>query len=287
MSKLRFGVSPAFLLSLYGDDFLPEDVVAALDRVKALGFDCFQCELVTTDKLPYWEEGGGVMVAEKAREKGLGISQMVAHFMLTAFEDEEVLYSDFGLPQIGRLFHVLDGMGFHGQVTVPIGPYVGLSELSNKQKEDARQRLIEKLRDINALAIVHDDIIALEVQPGALISGGEDILEVTESVGLDVGYNYDTGHAWASGEKRTAELPLLFGRRMYGTHLCDNDGHKNLSLAPGKGNIDWDTVIASLLRSGYTGSLDLEIFTTADLVNNEYSEALAYVASLAEKYYKS
>lgn len=227
------------------------------------------------------------MVAEKAREKGLGISQMVAHFMLTAFEDEEVLYSDFGLPQIGRLFHVLDGMGFHGQVTVPIGPYVGLSELSNKQKEDARRRLIEKLRDINALATVHGDIIALEVQPGALISGGEDILEVAESVGLDVGYNYDTGHAWASGEKKTAELPLLFGRRMYGTHLCDNDGHKNLSLAPGKGNIDWDTVIASLLRSGYTGSLDLEIFTTADLVNNEYSEALAYVASLAEKYYKS
>ena len=57
---------------------MPGDVISALPLVKEMGFDCFQCEIVSEDKLAFWEAGGAVAVAGTARKNGLQISQFVA-----------------------------------------------------------------------------------------------------------------------------------------------------------------------------------------------------------------
>ena len=282
MREYLYGVSPAYMLSVFGEGFSPDDVISVLDGIKELGFDEFQCELVSDTKLPLWEEGGAVRVAAAAKEKGLKISQMVAHFMLEYFKDEATLFSDSGIDEIKRLLAVMDLMDYRGQLTLPMGAYKELSALDDAGKARARARLGEKVGLISRLAEEQGSYIALEVQPGALICGGAEILAFARSVGENVMYNYDTGHAWASGDKTVADFPGLFGRRLTGTHLCDNDGITNLSLAPDKGTIDWDKLVGNLVKSGYSGGLDLEIFTTAEKVKGEYTAAFAKLKARVE-----
>ena len=270
MREYLYGVSPAYMLSVFGEGFTPDDVISVLDDMKELGFDEFQCELVSDTKLPLWEEGGAVRVAATAKEKGLKISQMVAHFMLEYFKDEATLFSDSGIDEIKRLLAVMDLMDYRGQLTLPMGAYKELSALDDAGKARALERLGEKVGLIARLAEEQGSYIALE------------ILAFARSIGENVMYNYDTGHAWASGDKTVADFPGLFGRRLTGTHLCDNDGITNLSLAPDKGTIDWDKLVCNLVKSGYSGGLDLEIFTTAEKVKDEYTAAFAKLKARVE-----
>ena len=271
----RYGVSPAFFLSLFGERFMPGDVISALPLVKEMGFDCFQCEIVSEDKLAFWEAGGAVAVAGTARKNGLQISQFVAHFMLRAFQDREILYSEFGLREMDRMFQVARQMEFHGPITVPMGPFDGLEHTDAEEKCFLREQLGQKMRSIVQLASGYGNPIAIEVQPKALISGASEIFDFMEATGT--GYNYDTGHAWASGATNIAQFPLLMGDRILGTHLCDNDGIENLSLCPGEGSINWAEVMKNLKKTCCRISLDLEIFTQPDLVKCKYIAGRSYL----------
>ena len=97
-----------------------------------------------------------------------------------------------------------------------------------------------------------------------------------------LGYNFDTGHAQAC--KELVELiPVRLGDRIFGTHLCDNHGYENSSLAPGDGTIDWSRLIPTLRSSGYEGSYDIEILCDGDSVDKQYQDAFSFVFPLLEK----
>jgi sugar phosphate isomerase/epimerase len=95
----------------------------------------------------------------------------------------------------------------------------------------------------------------------------------------DLGINLDTGHAWACREI-VPLLPFRLKDRIFGLHLCDNFGTENLSLAPGKGSIEWKPFMKNLLGSGYNVSLDIEIGCETENVKNEYVAGLKYISSL-------
>lgn len=276
----KYGVSPAFLLSLFGDDFTPNQVVEAIPLIKELGFDCFQCEIVDAGKLKLWEDGGAEKVKQMAVDCGLIISQFVAHLMLNSFCSADVLCSNHGIDEMRRVFGICRILGFEGQVTVPVGPFKYPENPEDKAYYVEAMR--RKFGIINAMAEENSCRIAIEVQPDALVQGSEGIIGFIESVGDNVGYNYDTGHAWASGAANVAEFPTVFGSKLFGTHLCDNDGKVNLSLCPGEGTIDWPAAMNSLVKSGYPGSVDLEIFTTADKVREKYTKGKAYLSELLQ-----
>ena len=75
-------------------------------------------------------------------------------------------------------------------------------------------------------------------------------------------------------------LPFRLQDRIFGLHICDNFGTENLSLAPGKGSIEWKPFIVNLLSSGYNGSLDIEIGCETENVKSEYAAGLKYINSL-------
>ena len=86
------------------------------------------------------------------------------------------------------------------------------------------------------------------------------------------------GHAWA--QKRLVHMvPGLLGERIFGTHLCDNFGHENLSLAPGVGSLDWTLLLRGLISNGYAGSMDVEIHCPADQTDHRYRAALTFLES--------
>lgn len=280
MMEQTFGVSPAFFLSLYGNDFIPEQVVKAVDIIKSLGFEAFQCEIVKEDKLSLWENGGAKKVYDAACQSNLVISQFVAHLMMEYFANREVLCSLRGIDEIKRIVDICDIMQFKGQITIPVGPFEGISELSAEKYIYYTEKLVEKIRTIYEYAAYAGNKIAVEVQPGSLISGLDNTANFISAVASDVGYNFDTGHAWASGAQNPAAFPKVFGKKIYGTHLCDNNGIINDSLCPGEGTINWGDVIHNLLESGYSGSLDLEIFTKPENTEEKYLKGMDYLKAI-------
>lgn len=273
MSGIKFGVSPAFLLSKFGDNFTPDQVCEAFGHIKRLGFDCYQAEIVTDDKLALWLTGGAKKVRKTADNAGLFMSQFVAHFMLDAFKDEAAVLSDYGIAEMNLVFDITAVLNEGAPITVPFGGY------PEKENQRIYQAMVEKMRIIAAEANSRGFKLSIEVQPGALIKGAEGIKQFVDSVGYNTGYNLDTGHAWASGYD-VVQYPQLLEGYIYGTHLCDNDGITNSSLRPGSSTIDFQELLTKLIMSGYNSSLDLEIFTTPDRIDEEYSEGLAYIKGL-------
>ena len=169
-------------------------------------------------------------------------------------------------------------------VTLPVGPFHADwhdPELSKPGSyASLLMRFTEKVSRLIQVVASGGRSLALEILPYSFLGGTSGFLLVAEAVGSQrLGYNFDTGHAWACKEEPTL-IPLKLGRWILGTHLCDNLGDTNLSLRPGTGSIAWKQVLENLLASGYRGSLDIEIRCPANTLEAEYSSALSYIRSV-------
>jgi sugar phosphate isomerase/epimerase len=277
-----YGVSPAFVLSGRGENFSSEDFCACLERIASLGFDAFQPELFHAERLPEWLNGGARRVAARSRALGLTASQFVAHFMMPRFASAAALRSDEGreeLKKVAELAACFEGCRI---ITLPIGPWQyapHLGEEASAQPE-LSGRFHDKLAGLLEIAAAAGFYLALEILPYSFLAGSEGFLRLHHALGSErLGLNLDTGHLWACKEP----LPLLPERLtglIFGTHLCDNGGGENLSLAPGRGSIDWPALLGALKRSGYTGSLDLEIRCPPEELESAYSAGLSSLKAL-------
>lgn len=273
MEPYLFGVSPAFFLSLCGTDFLPRDLCAALPLVRRLGFDSFQVELYSTDKLSHWLCAGAQETRDAAEHERLKVSQIVAHFLLPAFETEEAVLNGWDEARVAEVFGIAAQLCPGVTVTVPLGPYRG------KGTPEAKAALIRRLRSVAMEGARRGFPVALEIQPHALVQGAEGIRTMLDEIGYGIGYNLDSGHAWAMGE-RVEQYPRLLEGRILGTHLCDNDGVDNQSLCPGEGTIDFPALARGLAETGYRGSYDLEIFVEQGMVEEAYRKGLRFLRDL-------
>src|SRR5512137_2641683 len=144
-----FGVSPAFILSGYGNGFSLENYCEALPRIRRLGFDAFQPEIYTAAAVPEWLQGGR-RVQRIATDLGLTPTQFVAHFMLEWFASPERLGPEQGLDDLKRVIEVAQAFPACRVITVPAGqcqvewgsPAAG----SEAGWREVQQRLIEKIR---------------------------------------------------------------------------------------------------------------------------------------------
>jgi len=279
-----FGVSPAFVLSGWGEGFSPVDYAEALDVVAELEFTSFQLEVFSSDRLGEWMSGGSTLVGARADSLGLCPSQFVAHFLLSAFSSSKALQSPQGLEEMKMVVEILQAFPACTAVTLPIGGFrmdrlesVGVDSW---KYEELERRFVDKLLRFLEIVERSGRRMALEILPYSFLGGTSGLLRLLESIAsARLGYNFDTGHAWACKED-VALIPLKLGERIFGTHLCDNLGHENLSLRPGAGNVPWAAVLNNLLACGYRGSLDLEIRCPAAELKAEYGAGSAYLKSL-------
>lgn len=89
-----------------------------------------------------------------------------------------------------------------------------------------------------------------------------------------IGLVFDAGHAALRGgdvlQTARAMLP-----RLVHTHLHDNHGTRDEHLPPGRGQIDWPTLLALLRDSGYTGARLLELRPRPGEQPEQWHEELA------------
>ena len=279
-----FGVSPAFIVSLYGKQFSIQDFCQALEVVKELGFSGFQPEIFTKEALPDWINSGSKTISKKAGELGLQATQFVAHFMMEVFSTPEEVHSDSGLEDLKNVIEIAKHFDNCRVLTIPVGPFSiqwdQIQIMNPSWAMDVKKRFVEKINMFLELIKESGLVFALEILPFSVVGGIESFLEICNELNSpDLGINLDTGHAWACREI-VPLLPFRLKYRIFGLHICDNFGTENLSLAPGKGSIEWQPFMKNLLSSGYNGSLDIEIGCETEHVKSEYVASLKYIKSL-------
>jgi sugar phosphate isomerase/epimerase len=291
---IMIGVSPAYFISRYGSGFGPDDIATGLPDLAEMGYTAFQIESYYLDRVGEWSNGGLARVCDAADRHGLVISQFVGHCLLNGFIDDASLFDDTGVPELREIASMLppDRCPL---ITVPLPTFQFGSafDVSRSRVLDRLARVHEKLSAMARIVLERGLRMAVEIVPGAIIGDLVEAVRLLEAIEGELedarvprvrsaapllGVNFDTGHAWA--QKRLVHvLPGLLGERIFGTHLCDNFGHENLSLAPGEGSLDWALLLRGLISNGYAGSLDVEIHCPADQTDHRYRAALTFLES--------
>jgi sugar phosphate isomerase/epimerase len=250
------GVSPAFFFSLYSTDFSVHDYGKGLEILGKEGFSRFQLEIYKTSRLNEWEKGYP-QIKKQADELGMKATQFVAHFLSESTMNPENLLSDFGFEEMKRVVAIASNFSECKTLTVPLLPFAYPDRITIDFYKKLWDRLAYKIGTFAEIAAQADFNLALEIVPGSLLNNADGLLRIIDHTGIpNLGYNFDTGHAFNAREAVLA-LPAKLGPRIYGTHLKDS------SWSMKKGNsadpIDWKALLGALFFSGYEGSLDLEI----------------------------
>ncbi|GHV40112.1 hypothetical protein AGMMS49546_13360 [Spirochaetia bacterium] len=280
MSEIKFGVSPAYQISRYGDRFTPENVAESLSDLSAQGYSSFQLEVFHPETLNDWAYRGINKIAEAAAKFNIYPSQFVGHFLLHGFESAEALESEFGIVETRVCLDLLKPFPDCSVITVAIpGFTVPTGRVDRAGYKKLWDRFAGKIKTMLAIAEDGGKKLALEILPGSILGGLQGLLRLIDQFGsVNFGYNLDTGHAWASREL-VGLVPAMLDDRIFGTHLKDNAQAENLSLAPGRGTIPWDILVPNLLNSAYRGSWDIEIKCESGDVASEYEQGLKFLKS--------
>jgi sugar phosphate isomerase/epimerase len=276
-SAMSIGVSPAFVISMFGEKFTIANFRKALGPISESGFAAVQLEIYSDEKIGEWEKGIREL-CRQCSDLNLKVSQFVAHFAMSYFTSPSKIRSNAGHEEIKRVIGISKEIDPCPPVTIPLGPFkIDHTVDSPRAFKELRSLFLENMHALLRSAEREDARIAAEIPPFCLINGSDAFLELHELLGSDrLGINLDTGHAWARKEDVTI-LPFKLAGKIFGTHLCDNLGAENLSLAPGAGSIDWETFARNLAASGYGGGLDVEIHCRAGRVLDEYRRAREFV----------
>ena len=273
------GVSPAYFISRYSDRFTPAEVADGLAAVAELGCKSFQLEVYHREMLGEWLNGGAQLVRQRSMDLDLAATQFVAHFMMDAFADIKSLNSSSELEDLQIVLEIVSRFNECRTITVPMGSFDPDPPSSTEDYRILFEHYVEKIGRLLEWVEKTGRRMALEIMPWAFIGGIDGFLRLCEQLGTDsLGLNFDTGHAWAAKENLYL-IPAKLGKRILGTHLCDNFGHENLSLRPGTGSIDWPRIINALRAAEYTGSYDLEIICRPEEVQREYQQAYTFINS--------
>jgi len=100
---------------------------------------------------------------------------------------------------------------------------------------------------------------ALEPHPWRIVNNADAMLRLIEHVGSKaLGMNFDPSHLFPMGETPAVAILRLKGR-IFHTHISDNDASSNVHWRPGKGKIDWVSVLKALKAIGYDYVLSVEL----------------------------
>ena len=267
---MNFGVSPAWFLSLFGEAFTVHQIEQSLSRLAASGFRYWQPEIFLENALSQWTSARTEELRKRSEDLGLSARVFVAHFLGQGFSCGSALKQGSHLSLLKTVLEALERWLEISVVVIPVPSFTFQGPVSHALYGEWLDAMSDKLLSLARLVESSGRQLALELMPGNLFGGSAGLAAFLERDGMEnIGVNYDTGHFHASGESQAMLLGRL-GSRIISTHICDNDGIRNLSLAPGDGTVDWQQVTEGLGSVGYRGSYDLEIRCPAGMVEESY-----------------
>lgn len=282
---MNIGVSPAYFISKYGEDFSPDDIIHELPILQKMGFNAIQLEITKQEYLEQWDSDLIEKLSLRCNACSIDVSQVVAHHWITTFTSAEALSYGLIIDEIENFLQIASQLPNCKKLTVPLGRFIPDKLAIAKYGYTVIKKNLEEIfSDLCNRGSQKGISIVLELQPGSLIQGAAGFLRFLNEIGnpINLKYNLDTGHVNATRE--IVELyPALLGDLIAGTHLCDNDSKENLSLTPGKGNLNWGNILSALKSINYQGSYDLEIICPSTQVKEEYEIGYKYLMEFLDK----
>jgi sugar phosphate isomerase/epimerase len=110
-----------------------------------------------------------------------------------------------------------------------------------------------------------DLALAVEPMPRYVVNNSDSALKLLNEVESGVlGVNLDTGHLFAQKEIVPVSIEKL-GNKIFAAHLSDNDGKTEFHWAPGRGELDWESILIAFNKVGFEGILNIEVSGVDDL----------------------
>jgi sugar phosphate isomerase/epimerase len=223
---------------------------AELTRIAETGFSFVDLTLEPPSAWP----ADGATIARLLRDRGLSAIGHTAYYLPIAspFEDlREAARREFG--------RMLDVFAAAGITLVNVHPDPVPRLLS---REEARARNAE------AIGGLVDDAkergVALMVENLGSFAAVDDLRPILDA-SPELRFHLDVGHtnlARARAEPTAlGDLLSAFGDRLAHVHVSDNLGVDDLHLPLGAGNVDWPAAVGALKRSGWDGTVTLEVFS--------------------------
>lgn len=146
--------------------------------------------------------------------------------------------------------------------------------------------LVETFRICSRISRGYGLRLCLEPRVGESIANTDAMLRLLESVDSDnFGAVLDVGHLHAQKEILSLSVEKL-GERIFYVHASDNDGRDNYHLPPGRGTVDWDSLIKALNKHGYRGYIAVDIGGTgySGNIDLDVIESKRFLENLLSKY---
>ena len=133
--------------------------------------------------------------------------------------------------------------------------------LYGQGRERAWQAMLESMRILCSYA--KDLPLTLLLEPGNrhetdLVITLEDGLRAIRDLGVPIGLCVDTGHCFVNGESLSDVVSLVRDVSCH-YHIDDNNGLTDDHMVPGDGKMRYEIFLRSLLSSGYSGFLAVEL----------------------------
>jgi len=240
----------------------------AIHRIASIGYDGVE---VMADRPHAWppdlSEGQIQAIRKNLHENGLTVSN-VNSFMMSAVGD--FWHPSWIEPEAdfrrGRIQHTIDSLRLAARLgatcitTEPGGP---LPETMSRKK--AMDIFGAGLGECLSVAEGAGVRLLVEPEPGLLIENADQFLQLAERVDSPMfGLNFDIGHFFCVGEALPETIFRLhrWTRHYHIEDIAATRVHEH--LVPGRGAIDFATVLRAIHDTGYDGWITVELYPYLD-----------------------
>src|SRR5690554_532037 len=129
--------------------------------------------------------------------------------------------------------------------------------IEDTEREQRIQHSIESLKVLNKTAQSFNARLTVECLPRTCLGNtSEELLRIVNAVGNNVEICFDSNHLL---KEKPEEFIAKTGNLITTIHISDYDGLDEKHWLPGKGVINWTSVIKELSQHGYTGPFMFEV----------------------------
>jgi sugar phosphate isomerase/epimerase len=128
------------------------------------------------------------------------------------------------------------------------------------------QNAVDVIAGCGAIAQRKGLTLLIETRANDVFSSTDAIMNLIRDAGLpNLGVILDVAHVHAGKEYLALVIPKL-GKQIKLVHFSDNDGTQAYHYAPGAGTIDFPSVVRSLKRAGFDGTIVVDISGVDNIV---------------------
>lgn len=280
-------------ITLFGIPPSPENHLKALEIVGKAGFRAVELELY--DNLLAAHRRDLKKMQDILLENGMSVPSIMAveenMFSLDSAKSEQAVW-DFDV--MTDLINELDAplVSICGYMPSEIRPqgtelYVGGPPTAVSIDDDFSwssfwENAVGMVTKFAAISKSKGLTLLIETRANDWVGTTDSIMRLIRDSGADnMGVILDVAHIHASKEYLTLAIRKL-GSLIKLVHLSDNDSSQAYHLPPGKGNIDFQSVLHSLNLVGFSGALVIDI-SGVDHIVEEAILARDYFESILEK----